>query len=89
MGLVDANLVAQAFRLANRAVVSDIQDGGIKVRQPDGSIWWDTRPMVDPHEHDPIVIDMAKQAIDYALDAGLVVRHAFEPHLVRIVNLEG
>lgn len=89
MGLENATLVAQAFRLANRAVVSDIQTEGIKVRQPDGSTWWDTRPMVDPHEHDPIVIDMAQQAIDYALAAGLVVRHAFELHLVRIVNPEG
>jgi hypothetical protein len=82
----EAGLVKQAFLLANRAVVSDIMSEAHKVRGSDGRTWWDTRPMLDVHEHDPLVVDMARQAIDYALAAGLVTQHAFEPHLVRIVN---
>lgn len=88
MSAADAALVAQAFELANRAVISDIETEGVKVKL-DGATWWDTRPMVDPQEHAPLVVDMARQAIDYALQAGLVTRHPYEHHLVRIVNREG
>ncbi len=85
MGQHDAHLVAQAFHLANRAVISDIETEAVRVRHG-GETWWDTRPMVDPKEHAPQSIDMAQQAIDYALAAGLAVRHQFEPHLLRIVK---
>lgn len=71
------------FRLANRAVVSDIESEGYAV-DIDGVRWWDIRPMFDVREHSPEVVDMSSEAMAYALASGLVQRHATQAHLVRI-----
>lgn len=81
----DVPLVSQAFRLASRAVVSDIESECVQV-QIGNHRWWDTRPMLDPREHSPQVIDMATEALAFALEACIAERHRTEPHLVRIVS---
>lgn len=46
--------------------------------------WWDTRPMLDPHEHSPELIDMAQVALDHGLHIGALQQHPARPYLVRI-----
>lgn len=75
-------LVRQAFAIANAAVVADIQSNAVRVTLQ-GMTFWDVRAMTDPHEHDGQVIDMAQQAIDYALAAGVAMQHPTQKHLVR------
>ena len=77
----ETRIVHIAFEVANRAVVSDIESEGHRV-ELDGRTWWDTRPMTDPHEHAPEVIDMATQAIQYAVGTGLAAVHPQRPYLV-------
>lgn len=81
----DVPLVSQAFRLASRAVVEDIESECVAV-QLGTHTWWDTRPMLDQREHSPQVIDMATEALAFALEAFIAERHRTEPHLVRIVG---
>jgi len=83
-GCID--LMTRGFVLANRAVVETIESECIRVTMPTPGRWYDTRPMLDPHEHAPDVVDMATQALQYALDAGLAHRHPYEPHLVRVTE---
>lgn len=73
-------------RIADRACISDIETEGIAERDRHGRRWYDTRPMLDAREHCDEMIDMAHEALDYAIARGLVVRHAELPHLVRIVG---
>lgn len=77
-------LVANALRIADAAVVCDIESE-CAFFQEGGHRWYDTRPMLDEREHCPEVIDMARQALDYADRRGLVRRQASAPHLLRIV----
>lgn len=79
----EARLVHQAFEIANRAVIEDIESYGVKV-QVDTRIYWDTRPMTDLREHPPEAVDMATQALQYAIGAGLVGLHPQRPYLVTI-----
>lgn len=79
----DADLMARAFRIANQAVVADIQCNAIHTKVED-TVWWDTRPMLDPREHAPQVLDMALLALDYAVLSGLAARHQDHPYLLRI-----
>jgi hypothetical protein len=74
---------ALAMRIASRAVICDIETEAVAV-QIDGQRFYDVRPMLDPREHDSVCIDMAAEALSYALDAGLVEQHPATPHLVRI-----
>ena len=79
-----------AFILANRAVVADVQTQCVCV----WSEWpgegkqrcYDTRPMLDPREHAPEVIDMVVQALSYGEWAGVLVRHPAARYLVRVVE---
>lgn len=80
----DAATVTQlAFHIANRAVVEDIESYAVK-QVTDGRIYWDTRPMLDTREHAPQMVDMAAQALQYAIGAGLVGLHPQRPYLVTI-----
>lgn len=79
------DLIKQAFAIANAAVVADIESEGVQVVLG-GWTFYDTRPMTDAREHGPEVVDMLRQAIDYALQAGLAMQHPTQPHLVRIVR---
>ena len=83
----DIQMTAAAVRLANRAVVADIECHAVAAdRAPDGRRVWDIRPMLDPREQPPEFIDMAREAIDYALAAGLVQALPGQPHLVTIAH---
>jgi hypothetical protein len=73
-------------RLADRAAVADIQTQAVRIQQPGGP-WYDVRPMIDRHEHDAVSIDMAREAIDYALQRRLAVRHPEQPLVLRITGL--
>lgn len=77
------DLTAMAAKLAGEAVVADIQTGAVHT-VIDGQTWWDTRPMLDPREHSPVVIDMATEAIQYALDAGIATRHPHRSYLLAL-----
>ena len=79
------HLIERAFRLANAAVVCDIESEGVKVVLG-GWLFYDTRPMVDVNEVSQQVADMARQAIDYAIEAGLAMQHPTQPHLLRILR---
>lgn len=82
--LSNTQLIQQAFALANCHVVADIQTNCVPVRQADGQLWYDTRPMLDPREHCAQVLDMATQALAYAQASGLIERAPQAPHLVRL-----
>jgi hypothetical protein len=81
----ETQMVHLAFEIANRAVVEDIENYAVK-EVTDGRIYWDTRPMTDPREHAPQSIDMATQAIRYALTAGLAAVHPQRPYLITLVG---
>jgi hypothetical protein len=86
-------LIAASFKLANHWVTSTIQCECVRVTDAEhghAGTWWDTRPMLDPREHAPQVVDMATEALQYALDTGLAIRHPRAPHLVRLpIDQEG
>jgi len=73
---------ARSTRLAHRLVLQDIEACHEVVE--DGQRWLDTRPMVDPREHCPEVVDMATEALAHADDWKLIRRHPTQPHLVRV-----
>lgn len=78
-----AERIQRAARLADRYAVSDIEMHGARVLL-DGRPWYDTRPMLDEHEHDSISIDMARDCIDHAVHRALAVRHPEKPYLLHI-----
>jgi hypothetical protein len=80
----------RAVRIANDAVVADIESNCPALHSPCGRItWYDTRPMLDPREHSPELVDMAQEAIQYGVDSGLLVRHAEHPHWLRVAQAPG
>lgn len=79
----DLELQAMAIRIANDAVLADVETNCPRVDLGDGGTWRDTRPMLDPREHAPQITDMARLALDYALRAHIIRRHPQHPHLVR------
>ena len=78
-----AGLACIAMRIADAAVVADIESYGV----PIGGRVYDVSPMLDPREHAPQVVDMAREAIDYALERGLVQRLPQDGHL-RVVGAD-
>lgn len=74
------HLVASALRIADRATVDDIKSFG--ARTEGGA--YDVRPMLDERERSGHSIDMASEALAYALARGLVTQGE-QPWLVRIV----
>jgi len=83
--LTPAEHAALAMRIAARAVITDIETEAVAV-PIDGARYYDVRPMLDPREHDSIVIDMAAEALSFAFDAGLIAPHPASPHLVRVIR---
>lgn len=76
-----------AHLLADRACIADIETNCIAQRPDEqGRRWYDTRPMLDPREMPDHLIDMNRQALDYARARGLVSAHPQLPHLVRIAK---
>lgn len=84
----DMCTLRQAFAIANRAVVSDIETEAVATTADFGSgtaaKCWDTRPMLDPRECAPECIDMATEALAYAERCGLIERHPHQRYLVRL-----
>lgn len=75
-----------AHRIAALAVVADIECNAVAVG-PLSRRTYDVRPMLDAREHSPEELDMAREALGYALGRGLVVRDdEAQPYLVRIVG---
>ena len=81
----EAKLMSASMRIARQAVVADIQRNANRTKLDD-AVWWDTRPMLDPREHAPESLDMVLQALDFALLAGIAVRHQDKPYLLRITT---
>jgi hypothetical protein len=77
-----------AHVLADAMVVSDIECNAHAELDALGRRWFDTRPMLDPREQPEEIIDMTRQALEYALARPLVVQHSHKPWLVRILVLE-
>jgi len=78
-------LTQLAFNIANQAVIEDIESYAVK-EVIDGRTWWDTRPMTDPREFPPTSIDMADQAIKYAIGSGLAGVHPQRPYLLAFIQ---
>lgn len=79
-------LAELAHKLADRAVVADIEGEGIPQTDEHGRTWYDTRPMLDPREQPDDNIEMSLQAISYAHERGLISQHPVDTHLVRITK---
>ncbi len=83
--MTQLDTTAAAYALADRAVISDIECNCIGVRQPhDPARWYDTRPLLDPREYPDPLLEMNRQALDYADARGLITRHHDAAHMVRI-----
>lgn len=80
-----AEMAALERRLAERAVVADLQTACDAV-VIDGTCWWDTRPMTDTREHAQEICDMAREALHYAECRQLIAWHPQHPHLARVVR---
>lgn len=74
---------ATAIRIADRAVLTDIESEGVRVGAR-GERTYDVRPMLDERERGLESVDMASEALAYALVRGLI-QQAEHPWLVRIV----
>lgn len=81
-------LLRRGLHIGNRAVIETVESEGVRVDLPEGGRWYDVRPMLDPREHSPQVIDMAVEAISYGEAMGLLHRHASQRYLVRILAAE-
>jgi hypothetical protein len=77
MNTQPTDLIARALKIADAAVVSDIECNAVAVgRDEEGRELFDLRPMVDPREVPQQVQDMHQQAIDFAIERGLIVAHS-------------
>jgi hypothetical protein len=83
-----AEVLRLALNVADRAAVCDIEcECVMHDRDEDGNRrWLDTRPMLDPREHDPALIDMARESLAYARARGLIEFMVGHPHLVRVLR---
>lgn len=81
----DVQLLRRGLAIGNQAVVAIIEEG-MPVRMPDGLRWFDTRPLLDPHERSNESIDRAAEALSYGEATGLIRRHSAERYLVCVVD---
>lgn len=80
-----AELIRRSLLIADRAVVADIESNAhSEILQ--SVRWCDVRPMLDERELPLQCIDLNREALDYALMRGLIVRHPDHAHLVRITR---
>jgi hypothetical protein len=75
-----------AYQLADAWVIDDIESNAHGERDADGQRWYDVRPMLDPREQPPQLIDMARLELEYASQRGLTVAHPHRGYLLRIVR---
>lgn len=76
-------VVRTGLQLADRAVITDIEVHGIRVRTAPGRVY-DVRPMLDQRECSPECVEMARQALAWAQARGLVEFDPALPHLARL-----
>lgn len=79
------NLATTMARIADRAVVADIESTAARIGASHDRCY-DVRPMLDARERGPESVDMASEALAYAITRGLVVPSEGTPWLVRIVT---
>ena len=79
------HLLREALAIADRAVLADIECEAV-AEHIEGQRWYDTRPMLDQREYPDDVVEMNRQALDYAHQRGLVSPHPEQAHLVRITK---
>lgn len=79
-----AELARLSLQIADDAVVADIKCGALHVSSTDLGHWYDVRPMLDERECSLQCVDMATQALQYAVLRGLVQRDPDHVHLVRV-----
>jgi hypothetical protein len=79
------HLAATMARIADRAVLADIESEAVRVGSP-AARCYDVRPMLDPHEHSQECIDMMSEALAYAIARGLVNVTQTTPWLMQIVT---
>lgn len=81
-----SELVRRGLLIADRAAVADIESEAVGVHLYTQR-WYDVRPMLDMRERSAACSDMNREALDYALMRGLIVRHHADAHLVRITRM--
>lgn len=69
-----ASLYARLVRAAVDNIVATIETEGVPIRRPDGSLWYDIGPMVDPREHPAQWVDINRELIDLGLELGVLGR---------------
>ena len=79
-------LAELAHQLADRAVITDIESAAHSQTDDHGRRWYDTRPMLDQREYPDDVVEMNRQALDYAHQRGLVSPHPQHSYLVRVTK---
>lgn len=84
--MTPSRISAMAHKIADQSVLCDIESNALPFTDAQGVAWHDTSTMLDPREQPDAVIDMAREAIDYALNRGLVRPHPQHAHLLRIVK---
>lgn len=77
----DVDLIRRGVAYGNNQVLNIIRTECVAVDEGDGLRWFDVRPMLDMREHSPETVDEHAEALQYALDVGLVFEHAFKPGL--------
>lgn len=82
----DLDLLRRWLEYGNKAVIADIESECVRVQMSEPGIWYDSRPMVDPREHAPQVVDEAAEALSLAESFGLIVRHPVQRYMLRIVG---
>ena len=85
MPTLDATTAQRLCQQGARSLVECIESECYPVRVG-GQCWYDTRPMLDPREHSPEVLDLNTELLDLALTAGLIARHP-APGLRHLVHL--
>lgn len=80
-----AHLAATMARIADRAVLMDIESEAVRVGSSHARCY-DVRPMLDPREHSAESVDMFSEALAYAITRRLVAVTEGTPWLVRIVG---
>lgn len=77
-----AELHRLAVQIADDEAQSSVECNAYRANAP----WWDVRPMLDPNEHAPAVIDLHRVHLDYARLRGLLEVNPDVKHLVRLVR---
>ena len=79
--------MVRAVRIANESTLQLIRDDcTLSHEGEDGTLWYDTSPLLDPREYSAPVIDMHRQVLAYGEEQQLFTRHpaADMSHLVRL-----